>query len=186
MSRCLAARPELVSLDARIAAQEASVDAQRGAYWPVLSASAQVTTRALEIPPWASANNWQLGVQLTAPLLAGGADRARVRQQEAVLEGLRAARKALRLQIRLETRQLVDGVATARARREAATAIVAEARESLTIAEARYGAGVANIIELADAQRTLTSAEAQAARAEYDLAISRARVQRAIGELTLP
>jgi outer membrane protein TolC len=52
----------------------------------------------------------------------------------------------------------------------------------VTIAERRYAAGVANLIELADAQRTLTAAEADATRAGYDLAVARARLHRAAGE----
>jgi outer membrane protein len=174
-------RPEMASLDARIAAARALLDAQRSNHYPVLSASGQLSVGAVERPVLESTNNWQLGVQLVAPLLRGGADQAQVRQQEAALDRLMATRAALVLQIRVEAQQLVDAVAGARARQEAAAAIIVEAREGLTIAEQRYQAGVAPLIELADGQRTLSAAEAQATRAAYDLAVARARRQRATG-----
>jgi outer membrane protein len=175
-------RPELVALDARVAGQQAQLAAQRSSHWPILSATGQVAVRGLERTGWQRGDNWQLGVQLVAPLLAGGADQARIEQQAAALDGLRAARRDLELQVRVEASKLVEAVATARARAEAARAIVGQARESLTIAEGRYAAGVANLIELADAQRTFTAAEAEAARAGYDLAIARARLHRAAGD----
>jgi outer membrane protein len=125
--------------------------------------------------------NWLVGLQLDVPLLAGGADLARLREEAATLQALQAERGTLVLQLRLEAQQLVNGVTAARARQEATHSIVMQARENLTIAEERYSAGVANIIELADAQGTLTSAEAQNARAQFELEVARARLRRAVG-----
>ena len=155
-----------------------------GAAQPVLAlltAGAHLATRGVDPPEGAVVPSWQVGVQLTVPLLAGGGDLARVREQEAVLQSLEAARSALVLQMRVEAQQLVNAVSTARARLEAAEAIVIQSRENLAIAEERYNAGVATVIELADAQATRTAADAQQARAEYDLAVARARLQRALG-----
>jgi outer membrane protein len=126
-------------------------------------------------------SNWHLGVQLAAPLLAGGADQARIQHQSAALDGLRAARTDLALQIRVEARKLVEAVATARERANAATALLGQARESLAIAEARYAAGVANLPELDDAQRTFTASQTDATRASHDLALARGRLHRAAG-----
>jgi outer membrane protein len=181
VSHALARRPELRSLESRVAAQKARLRAQRSQYWPSLTGGAQLSTRGVDPPEGVVAPSWQVGVQLTVPLLAGGRDLARVREQEAVLQALAAARSALVLQMRVEAQQLVTAVSTARARLEAAEAIVIQSRENLAIADERYNAGVANIIELADAQTTRTAADAQHARAEYDLAVARARLQRALG-----
>jgi outer membrane protein TolC len=51
------------------------------------------------------------------------------------------------------------------------------------VAEQRYGAGVATIVELSDAQATLTAAEAQHTRAGYDLELALARLHRAAGDV---
>jgi outer membrane protein len=181
LSRSLAARPELAAADARLLAQQAQVDARRNGLWPSLSAEGQLGTAAVNRPGFAPVSNWLVGLQLDVPLLAGGADLARLREETALLQALQAERANLVLQLRLEAQQLVNGVTAARARQEATDAIVVQARENLGIAEARYAAGVANIIELADAQGTLTLAEAQSTRAEFELEVARARLRRALG-----
>jgi outer membrane protein TolC len=176
----LARRPELRSLDAQVAAQSARLAAQRSSHWPLLTAGADVAVRGIDPPVGPTVPSWQLGLTLTVPLLAGGADLARAREQQAALSGLEAARSALVLQLRLEARRLVDAVAAARARAEAARAIVVQAREHLAMTEARYTAGVGNIIELADAQTIGAAADAQQVGAEHELAVARARLQRAV------
>ena len=181
LAQAMARRPELSSLDARLFAQQSQVDARRNSFWPSLSAGGQVAIAGVEQPGGRTVPSWHVGLQLAVPLLAGGADRARLREERAVLRGLEAARATVALHIRVEAQQLVNGVTAASARQEAAAAIVVQARENLAIAEGRYRAGVANIIELADAQSTLTSAEAQQARAEFELEVARARLERAVG-----
>ena len=55
------------------------------------------------------------------------------------------------------------------------------AREQLRLAEGRYRAGAGSIIELGDAQVTLSNAAAQRVQAEYNLAAARAALLRALG-----
>jgi outer membrane protein len=181
LAASLAGRPELRSLEAQLSAQGARLDAQRSSYWPLLTAGADVAFRGVDPPAGLVVPNWQLGLKLSVPLLAGGSDRARVREQEAILSGLAAARSTLVLQLRVEAQRLVSAVSAARGRAIAAEAIVVQAREHLDLAETRYSAGVGNIIELADAQTIGAAAEAQQVRSEYDLAAARARLQRTMG-----
>ena len=182
LGRALAGRPELAAADARLLAQQALVDARRNSLWPTLSAQGQLATGRRGPPrvrPRSPTGWW--ACSSTSPCWPGGADLARVREETAVLQALQAERATLVLQLRLEAQQLVNGVAAARARQEATDGIVVQARENLEIASARYSAGVANIIEVTDAQGTLTSAEAQNARAQFELEVARARLQRALG-----
>jgi outer membrane protein len=181
IARAFATRPDLMALEARLAAQGAVVAAQRSTFWPVLSVAGQVSVRGVERGQWSRAPNWQVGIQLSVPLLAGGVDLARLRQQEAALRALEAARDTVTLQARVEAQQLVSAVEAARARLEADEGIATSARENLSIAEERYSAGVATIIELADAEQSLTTAQAQESRARYTLATARARRDRAAG-----
>jgi outer membrane protein len=181
LARTLSARPELSAADARLLAQQALVEARRNSLYPSLSAAGRVTSAGVNPGGSTTVFNWLVGLQLDVSLLAGGADLARLREETATLQALQAERATLVLQLRLEAQQLVNGVTAARARQEATHGIVLQARENLEIAEERYGAGVANIIELADAQGTLTSAEAQNARAQFELEVARARLRRAVG-----
>ena len=61
--------------------------------------------------------------------------------------------------------------------------LLANARERLRLAEARYRAGVGSIIEMGDAQVAMVTASSQSVQAEYSLATARSQLQRALGRL---
>jgi outer membrane protein TolC len=56
-----------------------------------------------------------------------------------------------------------------------------QARENLDLAEGRYETGVGNIIELTDAQVSLTSAQANNIKVLYDYKTAVAQVEKAVG-----
>jgi outer membrane protein len=178
VSAALAQRPEIAAFDVRMNAQRAAVSAASSAFYPVVSAVGQLAWKGTELP---AARTWQLGFTVSVPFLAGGADVARVREAEAAFGQLRSQRDALVLQIKAEAEQAALAVGEARARQSAAEALLAQAKDSLALAEGRYEAGVGSIIELSDAQAALTNARAQHVRAGYDLATARARLERAVG-----
>jgi outer membrane protein len=55
------------------------------------------------------------------------------------------------------------------------------ARLQLRLAEGRYETGTGSVIELTDAQTALTSAAGQRVLADYNLAVARAQLTRALG-----
>jgi outer membrane protein len=171
----LARRPELAALDRRIDAQAETVGAAKATFLPVLGAAGAIAWSGPDLP---LVRNWQASVTLTWPILAGGGDLARWREQEAAARQLRAAREAFALHVREEAEQAALSVIEARARRAAADVLLSQAQENL--AEGRYQQGVGSIIELTDAQAALTAGRAQAVRAGYDVAIARARLRRAL------
>jgi len=179
VERALRARPELIALDLRTRASEASLSAARSAWFPVLSAAGQYGWRGQDFP---LVHNWQVGATLSWPFLNGGADEARVAELRGAVEQARAARAAEVLQVRADVEQAALAVIEAHARRDVSQVLVGQAQENLELAEGRYQAGVGSIVELTDAQAALTSARAQQVRAGYDLATARVRLARAIGE----
>jgi outer membrane protein len=178
VSAALSQRPEIAALDLRMSGQRAAVSAASSAFYPVVSAVGQLAWKGTDLP---ASRTWQVGVTVSVPFLAGGADAARVREAEAAFGQLRSQRDALVLQIKAEAEQAALAVGEARARQAAAEALLAQANASLALAEGRYEAGVGSIIELSDAQAALTSARGQRVRAGYDLATARARLERAVG-----
>lgn len=178
LQAALASRPELARQDARIAAQQAQLEAARKAYYPTLGVTGQLNFRGAALPP---VPNWQVGANLNVPILAGGADEARIAEQAAALESLQRAREALVLDFRLELEKVLAAITEARARLGAAADVIANAREALRLAEGRYEAGAGTILELGDAQTALTYAQAQEIDARFDLRVARARLRRALG-----
>jgi outer membrane protein len=177
----LAQRPELAAVDLRLGAQRAAVSSASSAFYPVVSAIGQLGWQSSQLSSLTAAQSWQVGVTVTMPLLAGGGDAARVRAQQALFGQLRSQRESLSLLVRAEAQQAALAVSEASARQSAAEVLQKQAQDNLTLAEGRYQAGVGSIIELSDAQASLTAARAQRVRAGYDLATARARVARAVG-----
>lgn len=175
----LGARPEVFALDAQLTAGERSVRAARGSYGPKLAASASVTEAGPEMQNLTP--NVYGGLTLSWDLFSGGLTLAQVDEARAALQSIQAQRDALHQQVRLEVTRTRLDVQAGQAVVAAAAEAVANARERLRLAEGRYEAGSGSVIELSDAQLGLTAAQAQAVRAEYDLATARAALLRALG-----
>lgn len=173
-----AGRVELVRQDARIAAQKAQWEAARAAYWPTIGITGQVNERGASLPP---VYNWQIGANMTVPILAGGADEARIEEQASAVEALERAREAIVLDLRTELEKAFVAIAEAGARLEATAEVVRQAKEALRLAEGRYEAGAGTVVELADAEASISNARAQEIRARFDLNVARSRLRRAIG-----
>jgi outer membrane protein len=179
LGRALSHRPELAEQDARIAAQAAQLEAARSQYWPTLALTGQTNARGSQAP---LVPNWQAGATLSLPLLAGGADAARIDQQAAQLAALSHAREVLVLDLRRDLERQLATLAEARARKGALAKLLEQVREGLRLAEGRYAAGLATFVELGDAQASLASTEAQEIRAALDEAVARAGLERLVGD----
>jgi outer membrane protein len=177
--RALRDRPELRVLARQLRAQELTIDATRGGYWPSLSVGTGLTEAgsALDNMAW----NWNAGATLSWQLYQGGQTSAQVDEASAQLNSLQADTEALRQQIRLEVEQARLALRAAQATIAASDEGVAAAVERLRQAEARYAAGAGSALELSDAQLALSNARAQRVRADYTLASARANLQLALG-----
>lgn len=175
----LRARPELAQIAAQVRAQELTLKATRGGYWPTLSVSTDLTEAggALDNMAW----NWSAGLSLSWALFEGLKTVAQVREANANLTAASAQLDAQRQQIGLQVEQARLDVRAARAALQASGDAVTNARDRLELAEGRYQTGVGNAIELGDAQLALTSALAQQVQSDYTLASARAKLLQAIG-----
>ena len=179
VDRAIRERPEFAELAADIAAQQLThKQAKKGLYPSLrLSADASYSGNRFSDPGWGAG----IGLALSWPIFDGYANRATVKAEELALVVLDAQQEALRQRIWLEIDEARLAVLSTKATGIAARQALESARELLGLAEGRYQAGVGNIIELGDAQISVTSAAAQAVQTEYDLASARARLSRAIG-----
>jgi len=105
-------------------------------------------------------------------LFDGGLTTAQVGEAKANLQNLQANEEVTRQNITLDVRQAVESI-------RVADKGLQQARENLEIAEGRYRTGVGNIIELTDAQTSLTSAEASRVQAVVNYRTALASLERA-------
>ncbi len=176
----IAARPELMALESQVRAEELTLRATKGGYWPslsVLGSASESGTDATRLGANASA-----GVVLSWPIFEGFLTPAQVREQEANLDSLHAQTEATRQQVRLQVDQARLQVRAAKGSLGAAAEAEEAARLQLKLAEGRYQAGAGSIIELSDAQVSFTAAAAQHVQAEYSLATARAQLLQALGQ----
>jgi outer membrane protein len=180
LDAALSARPEVASLQRARRAQEASLNALRGAYGPSLSATANASEAGTGLDRLVP--NWAVGAVLSWPFLQGGLTTGQVHEARANLSAIDAQVDALRLQVQLEVQQAQVAVRGAKAGGAAAEEAIANAREQLRLAEGRYTGGLGSVIELGDAQVAFANAAAQAVQARYNLATARAQLLTALGD----
>lgn len=170
--------PTLHTGQAQLAQAAATRRAAEVAGMPDVSANASYGVRARDFQ---GAQNWAAGVNLSWPLFTGFSvtnQAEAARQSEATS---RANLDARRLEILRDVDNAYLALAGAKERVPAAKSAVDSARENLVQAQGRYRAGVGSIIEVADAQQLLASAQADWVRATTSYHLAIADLQRAMG-----
>ncbi len=170
----VARRPEVALAKRRV---EAAVSSQRAAWatwFPSLDAVGGVSYRGLAIDQMQP--GWSAGLTLSVPLLAGGADLARVHEADAQAlaadPSLTAARRDARITYEIAALAVVE----AAARKVAAQRLVGAAEQGMELAEARAEAGLADALVLSDANSALAQARAALVRATLDEALTALRL----------
>lgn len=128
--------------------------------------------------------NWAVGVVVAWPVLELFAVRARSRVAEGQSAVLRARRVELEQSVAGQidaARVMLDG---ARRVTEHTEPALAAARAAESQATSRYRAGLATLLDVADAQRTLTAAEVDAVSANIEVRRATLLLARALGDLT--
>ena len=126
-------------------------------------------------------NEWRVGLSLNWSILDGGGKIARYKEAKANLEAASARVRDTELQVWQSVEQSYLNLAAAAERIGAAQKAVESAQENYQLARGRFDAGVANIIELTDAQLALTQAQSTEATTLADYRISIANLERALG-----
>jgi outer membrane protein TolC len=128
-----------------------------------------------------SGNTWSVGLSLNWSIFDGGGKVARYKEAKANLEAARARVRDTELQVWQSVEQSYLNLGEAEERIGAARKAVESAEENYQLARGRFDAGVANIIELTDAQLALTQAQSTEAQALSDYRIAIANLERSLG-----
>lgn len=185
VASALGSRPELVAVDARIAALRAHERVVDAARRPSLAVTGQwdlarPNSRYLPLEDTWN-DSWSVGLMARWTVFDGDRTRSQtavVRSQEAASRADRdelARRIALEVETaRLDLQSALDSIPAADASRTAAAAREEASRE-------RHAAGLAPIQEMLDAQAELASAEVEQIQTRAAAWIARAAVDRAVG-----
>jgi outer membrane protein TolC len=178
LRRAYASRPELYSMWAQQKAVTEHVSELQKRYLPSVTGNAQYNWTGREYP---LQEGWVVGLVLTVPLFDSILTTAQIGEAQADLQRLTAEEENLRQQIALEVRRSLLDVRRADESIRVSEQTEVQARENLTLAEGRYQAGVGNILEVTDAQTSLTSARANTIQALYNYKTAVAQLEKAVG-----
>jgi len=178
----LAQRPELLSLRHEHDAALRYAKSQRDARLPTIAAigTAGVSpTHDGHLPD----NYAAAGIQLSLPLFAGGQYVARQREAELEAKSDRELVRALEDNIVRDVHIAWLNVNNALEQRRTTEELVQNAAAAYDLAEARYKIGSSSIVELSQAQLSLTSAKITDANARYNVFIQQANLNYQSGAL---
>ena len=124
---------------------------------------------------------WSATLNLTWSIYDGGNRIAKYQEAKANTQASRASVKATELDISKDVESAQIAVQEASERIQAAQTAVESAQENFRLAQGRFDAGVGTILDLTDAQLSLTQALNGEAQALADYRIALARLDRAVG-----
>lgn len=178
-SELLVRRPDLARAEAQLAAADADIAAARAALLPTVNLGAAVSggggglLRIMDNPAYT------LLAAISAPVFNAGRLSALRAGAEARRESLLAAYRNAVVAAFADTQEALNAIAWLDAQYRAQQAVLAEAERTGQLADTRYRAGAAGMLDLLDAQRTLYAARSdivqlRLARLQASVALYRA------------
>jgi len=179
VAEALAARLEPRQLALAIAAAEENVREKQGRYLPSLALRAAYGEAGDTL--WDNQWSWTAGISLEVPIYQSGSTPLEVGEAKVGLEQERLRAVAAARDIEREVRSLQREVEAARSVVESLRLGVDAAAENLRLAERRYEVGLADSLEVADAQQADLVARVGLATAGFRLETLTLRLRGALG-----
>jgi len=176
-------RPDLLRLGKLETAAAEGVTARRANYYPDVSLFGSYDWRKAPVSSTSGStrDGWTVGLQSTWDIFDGRATAGRVAQARSLLEQARLALGDAQLAVDVEVRRTISSLQEANELAAASEKVVAQAEESLRLANARFGAGSATQLDVLTAQTELTTPRLNQPQAYYSHTIAVARVRKALG-----
>jgi outer membrane protein len=181
-AQALRDRPELIAGRLDTGAFRRFALAENALKYPAISAVATAGVIPVRVSNLSS-RYLAAGVNVSLPFLNGGLYRSR--QREAELRSRQAEQRVKQLEnaVSRDVAVAMLDVTTALERIGLTRHLIAQASQSLDLAQSRYDLGLSSIVELSQAQLAKTSAEIQNAAAQYDYQLRRAVLDYRAGRL---
>jgi outer membrane protein len=177
-----ASRPELARLAKLVDSRDSSITTARSNYYPNLSAFGGWQLRKGASDSFGdSRDGFLVGLQSQWNIFDGAATSGRVAQARSALEQSRLTLGEATLAVDVEVRRALSSLQEATELADASQKVVAQAEESLRLANARYSAGTATQLDVLQTQVDLTTARTNQIQAYYSYNVAVARVRKAVG-----
>src|SRR5437667_1490207 len=181
MDEALAARQEWKALDSQVKAAQHDKKASQDLRLPTLRVDGNWAYEGTRLNNGIPVYNYQ--ASLDVPIFTGGRTHAEIVRADLQLKVLDQQKSDLRNQISLDVKTALLNLKSARNQVEVATLEIQLAREEVDQARDRFKAGVANNIEVIQAQDALARANDNQIAALYRFNQARADYARSIGQM---
>ena len=171
--------PSLQTAEAATKAAEAGVSSARSAYLPSVSLSGGYAWANNNFPP--ANRSWSLSLRGSYPLFNGFQREVQVFQARARADLAQEQERAVQLNLSSELDGAFSSTQSALAGIDLAGQNVELSEESLRVVQERYRLGLATILELQDAQITLTQAESDLVIRRFDYQLAVATIEALLG-----
>lgn len=182
-AEALAQRPDVFNAGREVAAASADLGQAQADRYPRLSLSGSIgTARVRAGGATLDLDSWSIGpLTLSLPLFDGGRRAANVEAAQARYEEAAALYRARVRQAVREVEEALVTLQSSEARQGDAEAAVANYRAAFTGSEALYKNGLASLLELEDARRTLLAAEINRVSLQLERRAAGVALYRAMG-----
>ncbi|MBT7616984.1 MAG: TolC family protein [Calditrichaeota bacterium] len=188
--------PELLNIDAAIAAQERVMKSAWSSFWvptaglkwdisDILWEGGEGTEDSGQQMYKADNTTWSVGINLSLPIYSGGSKKAEFAKARKELRSLTIYRDALSERIEQRIRSTLHIAGSSHAGIKLARKSAEAANQNLRIVTDSYASGIISILDLLDAQNAAVIADQLAANSVYDFLIDYMNVQRAIGSFDI-
>lgn len=176
-------RPDVLAAELKVAAQLASLSQREAERLPSFGISGNL---ALQAATWSALGGPAavvagLAASVNWPLLDGGAGRAQVAAQQAVLDGARASYQAAVLTALQDVEDQLVALSTGTEKVATLQRADSAARLALQLARQRYQAGLIDFGTLLDSERSVLSSADALSSARSALAVAHVRLYKGLG-----
>ena len=180
LQRAYTSRSDYQAAQAVVGAAELSRRAATAGHYPSLDFNANYGD--IGVTPAQSNGTWQVNGGLNIPIFAGGKVHSDVLEADAQLKQARSQLNDLRGRIDYEVRASLLDLTSAAEQVEVARSSVDLAEQTLAQSEDRFTAGVADNLELVQAQESVASAHESYIQSLYAHNLAKIELARAIGD----
>ncbi|MEQ1666970.1 MAG: TolC family protein [Sulfuriferula sp.] len=173
-------RPDLLAAAAQLRAAQAQVRVNEAAGKPTLSLTGSTN---YQDNGTINGTGSSIGLVVNVPLFTGFNSTYKIRTAQAQVSAQQAQQAQLSNQVALDVWRAWQNLATENTALTASADLVASASASAELALGRYRAGVGNILDVLNAQSSLSSARTQQIQAQYNLRIAKVALAQAVGRL---
>lgn len=175
-------RPDIRQAERQLAAAVAAIGVAEADLYPSISLSGSITPSYVHSSAThGSTTTWGFGPSLNLPIFDGGARRANVKSRESAAREAQLVWKQTVLNAVEEVENALAAVTRDRQTVNALTATVRSYEEALELSTASYRDGASSLLDVLDAQRSVSTAQASLAQAVQQMANDFVALNVAIG-----